>query len=135
MNEPAPTTPAISHAAPATAQATPARTTTTPHTALPWRHVDYEILSDVPVHASNPGGTKVPIADLRLAYKGSAEMAANGDFIVRACNAHGGLVKALTAASHALKSYAHGNASTELAAEAAAACDAALALARGGEAS
>lgn len=51
-------------------------------------------------------------------------------FIVRACARHRDLLLTLTAASHALKSYAHGNASPELAAEIAAACDAALALAR-----
>jgi hypothetical protein len=52
---------------------------------------------------------------------------------VAACPAHpmAGLVKAVTAAAHALKSYAHGNASPELAQEIAEACDAALLAATG----
>jgi hypothetical protein len=55
----------------------------------------------------------------------------DAEFIVRACNAHNGLLKAARAAWHALQSYQHGNASPDLAAEVVAALDAAIAKAEG----
>lgn len=47
------------------------------------------------------------------------------DRLIRYVNAHADVVKALTAAAHALRSYEHGNSATDLAHDIAAYCDAA----------
>lgn len=61
---------------------------------------------------------------IRIECNGSDELA---ERLMRYVNAHAQVVEALTAAAHALRSYEHGNASTELARDIAAHCDTARA--------
>ncbi len=86
------------------------------HTSTPWRLASH-----------NPGTYSI------LAEEGPITVCpaiptgyADGTFIVRACNAHADLVKALTAASHALKSYQYGNSAIDLAKVTAEMCDAVI---------
>ena len=58
---------------------------------------------------------------ITLDCEGALDLA---DFLIRYVNAHAEVVKALTAAAHALRSYEHGNSAPDLAHDIAEHCDA-----------
>lgn len=99
------------------------------HTPGPWRTGDDPL--DI-VRSTSADEYRVIATVTDRAIEGTpAEAAANAQFIVTAVNCHADLLQILRAASHALRSYQHGNASPDLAAEVADAVDYRIAKAEG----
>jgi hypothetical protein len=92
----------------------------TEHTPLPWEVRPY-VAGGWPIHAKQGPVTVCPAI---------AHGEADASFIVKACNMHDELLRALIGATHALYSYQHGNASTELAKDQAEFCASIIAKAR-----
>lgn len=81
-----------------------------------------------------PGGVEVcSFGDSTQYYptEGCPPDEVDGEFMIRAVNAHDDLLSALTAAAHALRSYQYGNGAPDLAGAVAAAAEAAIAKAEG----
>lgn len=94
------------------------------HSPLPWEWREVRPgreTSDIEI--VDAGGERVMLRSCHPMNR------ANTEFIVNAANSHDAMCKALRGATLALRSYQYGNASPDLAAGIADACEAALALA------
>jgi hypothetical protein len=89
------------------------------HTPTPWKFSPWHI-------EEGPPAVLAPAGHIVCTTAGDDDAA----FIVKACNMHDELLRALIGATHALYSYQHGNASTELAKDQAEFCASIIAKAR-----